>query len=129
MVITADALLAAVGLIGALTGSLIGVAFSYGRGRQQLKNIDAELFGSDGHEGMCQKVDRMMGKLDNGLLQHVSSIDKKMDEAAEVTHQLDSKVAAMQATVGQLNQTVNRLPCTQPRNPLRRERCTDGEGL
>lgn len=123
MVITADAAFAAAGLLGTLIGGLLGVAFSYGRSRQQLKNIDAELFGNN---GLCGKVDRMMGKLENGLLQHVSSIDKKLDHTTETTNELNAQVAAMQATVSQLNQTVNRLPCTQPsRDPKARDRCTD----
>jgi predicted acylesterase/phospholipase RssA len=126
MVITADTALGAMGILGSLIGALVALAFSYGRSRQQLKNIDAELFGYKGGDGLCHKVDAMMGKLDNGLLQHVKSIDEKLDKAADTTNQLNTQVAAMQSTVDQLNQTVNRLPCTQPRNPSVRERRTDG---
>jgi hypothetical protein len=125
MVITAEATLAIAGMLGGLVGALLSLAFSYGRSRQQLRNIEAELFGDSGHEGICQKVDRMMGRLDNGLLHHVASIDRKLDQNAEAANQLNAQMAAMQSTVNQLNQTVNRLPCTQPRNPDKRDRCTD----
>jgi hypothetical protein len=126
VVITAEATLAVAGMLGGLIGALLSLAFSYGRSRQQIRNIDAELFGTDGHEGICGKVDRMMGKLDNGLVHRVESIDKKLDRNDETANQLNVQMAAMQATVGRLEQTVNRLPCTQPRDPKTRERCTDG---
>lgn len=100
MQIGLEAALGIVGVVGGLIGALIMAAENRGAMRQGQKNLRDALLGDN---GVCHRVETMVdqfnvlkGRLENGLLKRVDTMDLKIDALAKELNEVKINVGALQ---------------------------------